>query len=162
MQRAPNPWDRFYRYQEAPWRGERSLAPLQPWLPEPGTARVLELGVGNGKAQAPLLAAGHDVVALDISWNVLQRIPGQRILADAATLPFGDQAFRTVLDLHCTGHLLAAGRTQAHREQARVLTPGGHVVVQRLHVDDLRAQKGAEVEPGTRQLADGRRTHVSD
>ena len=118
--------------------------------------------LGNGKALGPLLAAGHDVVALDISWNVLQRLDGDRILADAAALPFGEATFATVLDLHCTGHLLAAGRKLAHAAQARVVMPGGHVVVQRLHVDDLRADKGDLVEPGTRELTDGRRTHVSD
>lgn len=157
MRRQPNAWDRFYRYQEAPWRGERSLAPLAPWL----AGRVLELGVGNGKTLAPLQAAGHEVVGLDVSWNVLGRIQGPRVLADASVLPFADASFQTVLDLHCTGHLLAEGRAAAHQEQARVVAPGGHVVVQRLHPDDLRAGKGDEVEPGTRELADGRRTHFS-
>ncbi|MGB1586025.1 MAG: class I SAM-dependent methyltransferase [Thermoplasmatota archaeon] len=131
---------------------------MAPWL----ASRILELGVGNGKTLAPLQAAGHEVVGLDVSWNVLGRIQGPRVLADASALPFVDASFQTVLDLHCTGHLLANGRVAAHREQARVLAPGGHVIVQRLHPEDLRATKGAEVEAGTRELADGRRTHFSD
>ena len=158
MRRAPNPWDRFYHAHQAPWRGERPLADLRPWL----GGRVLELGCGNGKLLRPLQAAGIDAVGLDVSFNVLQRL-GQGVLADAAALPLSDGAFDTVLDVHCTGHLLEAGRAAAHREQRRVLRPGGHVVIERLHPDDLRAAQGEALEGGaTRRLQDGRTTHMDD
>lgn len=174
MRRAPNPWDRFYRYQDAPWRGERPVADLLPLL---GSGPVLELGVGNGKLLRPLLRAGVDVVGLDLSWNVLRRLAagtggagsaagaGTVVLADAAALPFRDGAFSAVLDVHCTGHLLAVGRAAAAREAFRVLREGGACVVERLGPDDLRAAPdapGEEVEPDTRRLADGRTTHFSD
>lgn len=159
MRRAPNPWDRFYRFQEAPWRGERPVRDLLPLL---GDGPVLELGVGNGKLLRPLLAAGVDVVGLDVSFNVLRRLPGGGVLADAAALPFRDGAFSAVLDVHCSGHLLEAGRARAAAEALRVLRPGGVCVVERLAPDDLRAGKGEAVEPGTRRLEDGRTTHFSD
>ena len=131
---------------------------LRPWL----RGRVLELGCGNGKLLRPLQAAGFDAVGLDLSFNVLQRL-GQGVLADAAALPFGDGAFGAVLDVHCTGHLLAEGRAAAHQEQRRVLQPGGHVVVERLHPDDLRATQGEALEGGaTRRLQDGRTTRMDD
>ncbi len=162
MRRRANAWDRFYRYHEAPWRGERPVADLLPVL---GTGRVLELGCGNGKLLRPLVAAGMDVVALDISWHALRRLDHQaRVLADAAFLPFDEGAFSAVLDIHCTGHLGVEGRRRAAAEAFRVLQPGGHWVVERLTPDDLRASQGSEVEgqPGMRRLADGRVTHFTD
>lgn len=160
MRRAANPWDRFYRHHEAPWRGEREVADLLPWL---GTGPVLELGCGNGKALRPLRAAGVDAVGLDLSWHALARLDGPRVLADASRLPFVDGSFSAVLDIHCTGHLLGEGRARAAGEAFRVLRPGGHLLMERLSVEDLRAGQGAAVpgEPGVRQVQDGRTTHFS-
>ena len=161
VRRAANAWDRFYRYHEAPWRGERPLAPLRPWLRSP----VLELGCGNGKLLRPLARDGLRVVGLDVSWHALRRLPHRdRVLGDAAALPFGDASFATVLDIHCAGHLPPAGRREAAREAARVLRPGGHLVVERLGPSDLRAGQGRPVEgdPAARALADGRTTWFAD
>ncbi len=132
-------------------------------MPLLGSGPVLELGVGNGKLLGPLVKAGVDVVGLDVSFNVLERLDAPaRVLADAAVLPFADGSFSAVLDIHCTGHLLAAGRAQAAKEAFRVLRPGGVCVVERLAPDDLRAGKGEPVEAGTWRLEDGRTTHCSD
>lgn len=162
MQRAANPWDRFYRHHEAPWRGERPVADLLGWL---GAGPVLELGCGNGKSLKPLAAAGVDVVGLDISWHILRRLPAgfPRVLADAAALPFADASFSAVLDIHCTGHLDADGRARAATEALRVLRPGGHLVLERLTPNDLRAGQGTPVpgQSGMRGLEDGRRTHFA-
>lgn len=163
MQRAANPWDRFYRHHEAPWRGERAVADL---VAMAGGHRILELGCGNGKTLRPLAAAGTDVVGLDISFHALRRLDAglARVLADAATLPFIDASFGLVLDIHCTGHLGRVGRDAAAAEAFRVLRPGGHLVVERLTPADLRAQQGRAVEgePGMRAVQDGRRTHFDD
>jgi SAM-dependent methyltransferase len=162
MKRAANVWDRFYRHHEAPWRGERPVADLLPLM---GDGPVLELGCGNGKLLRPLRAAGVDAVGLDIAFHALRRLAPEtpRVLADAARLPFVDGSFSAVLDIHCTGHLGAEGRAAAAREAHRVLQPGGHLVVERLTPDDLRASQGSEVvgEPGMRQVQDGRRTHFA-
>ncbi len=158
MERAANPWDRFYHRQVAPWRGERAVADVLPLL---GAGPVLELGCGNGKLLGPLLANGVDVVGLDISFNVLARL-GRGVLADASCLPFASGSFSAILDVHCTGHLLADGRAVAAVEKHRVLRPGGHLVVERLLPTDLRASQGDAVEPGTRRLQDGRTTHFCD
>ncbi len=155
MRRAPNPWDRFYHEHQAPWRGER---PVSAWLPIEG--RALELGCGNGKLLRPLRSAGVDVVGLDISYHAARRVGG--VLADASVLPFVDGAFDVVFDVHCTGHLLKAGRARALAEIHRVLAPGGRYIVERLTPQDLRASNGDLVETGTRRLQDGRTTHFSE
>jgi SAM-dependent methyltransferase len=162
VRRAANAWDRFYRQHEAPWRGERRLADLRPWL---GAGRVLELGCGNGKTLRPLVAAGHAAVGLDVSWHALRRLRAvPRVVGDASALPFRDAMFACVLDIHCTAHLNPAARAAALREVRRVLAPGGHLVLERLGVGDLRAGQGAAVvdDDGARRLADGRTTHFSD
>ncbi len=163
MKRAANAWDRFYRHHEAPWRGERAVQPVLPLL---GAGPVLELGCGNGKLLKPLRKAGVEAVGLDVAWHPLTRLPADapRVLADAAVLPFADGAFTAVLDVHCTGHLGAAGRAAAAREAWRVLRPGGALVVERLTPADLRASQGTPVagEPGMVEVEDGRRTFFAD
>lgn len=171
MRRAANAWDRFYRTQPAPWRGEHEVAPLLARLPD---GPLLELGCGNGKMVRPLVKAGRDVVALDISWNVLRTArtnlaaqgPGRArfVLADASRLPFAPASFAAVLDVHCTAHLMEPGRRLAAADIARVLQPGGVAVVERLAPDDLRTTTGSmlEAEPMTRLVEDGRTTHFSD
>jgi SAM-dependent methyltransferase len=163
VRRASSVWDRFYRRHEAPWRGERPIADILPWL---GPGLVLELGCGNGKTLKPLLAAGIDAVGIDLSWNILSRMPNRRalFLGDAADLPFADATFAAVLDIHCTGHLLGRGRRRAAEEAWRVLTPGGALIVERLGPGDLRASQGVAVEgeAGVRAVADGRTTHFAD
>jgi SAM-dependent methyltransferase len=158
VRRAPNPWDRFYRYHEAPWRGERELEPLRPYF---GLGRVLELGCGNGKLLRPLRNAGFDAVGLDVAFHAVRRVGG--VLADAAVLPFGNSIFSAVMDIHCTGHLTGDGRTSAMAEAFRVLEPGGYLVVRRLGHEDLRATKGSVIagDIGTRQLNDERTTHFT-
>ena len=135
MQRTANPWDRFYHQHTAPWRGERAVTDLLPLLRRTrGDAGgrpagpVLELGCGNGKLLRPLHAAGVDAIGMDISFNALSRLGGGAVvLADAATLPFVDDAFEAVFDIHCTGHLLAIGRRAAAQEKRRVLRAGGQI-----------------------------------
>lgn len=160
MRRAPNPWDRFYRYHEAPWRGARDLDPLRPWL---DGGPVLELGCGNGKLLHPLRGAGERVVGIDISWHAVRRVGGAVVLADASELPFADGSFSSVMDIHCTGHLTPEGRVAAFEEAFRVLRPGGHLISRRLGPRDLRAAKGTPVQGdvGTMMLADGRTTHFT-
>jgi SAM-dependent methyltransferase len=122
---------------------------------------VLELGCGNGKLLAPLEAAGLQVVPLDVAFHALRRL-GRGVLADAAHLPFADASFGTVFDVHCTGHLDAAGRVRAVAQKHRVLRPGGTLIVERFMSSDLRASQGAPTgEAAQRRLQDGRTTHFT-
>ncbi len=155
MRRAANPWDRFYRYQVAPWRGEAELS----WLPDLGGLRVLELGCGNGKTLRAVRRTAADVVGLDISWHALRRL-GEGVLADVRRLPVASEAFDAVLDLHCTGHLASAERVDALSGALRCVRPGGLLALERLGPADVRASGGAPHpdEADMRVLEDGRAT----
>lgn len=160
VKRAANVWDRFYHDHEAPWRGERAVAELLPWLGD----TVIELGCGNGKTLRPLLAAGLHVIGVDISFNILRRLPPcDRVLADVSRLPLAHGCAESVLDLHCTTHLSTAARRDAWKRLHAVLIPSGTLIVERLAPDDLRASQGEAVpdEPWTRQVADGRMTQFA-
>jgi ubiquinone/menaquinone biosynthesis C-methylase UbiE len=77
--------------------------------PVPLTGRqVLDLGAGTGVAGRAALAAGAaQVVAADLATTMLRRAgPAQHpVVADAAALPFRDQAFDLVVAAFCLNHL---------------------------------------------------------
>ncbi len=93
--------------------------------------RIADVGGGYGRLAGPL-SARHDVTLVDVSPEMLEearrRWPGLSLLeADARSLPFADGELDAVLALDLTPHLpdLEAGL----RELARVVRPGGEVVV---------------------------------
>ena len=109
----------------------RLLAQLDPPL-APG-ARVLDVGCGTG-ANGPALAdGGRTVIGLDASTVPLglggtgERGHRARVRGDAAHLPFGDGVFDLVVALDVLEHL--DDDVAAARELARVVKPGGHVII---------------------------------
>jgi glycogen(starch) synthase len=97
--------------------------------------RIVDGGGGYGRLAGPL-SARHDVTLVDLSPEMLEearrRWPGLRLVeADALKLPFPDADFDAVLALDLTPHLpeLQSGL----RELARVVRPGGEVVVDTSH-----------------------------
>jgi SAM-dependent methyltransferase len=102
--------------------------------------RVLEVGSGAAQCSRWLLAAGAEPVALDISSAMLRRgraaaaagPPLPMVQADAAALPFADQAF----DLACSsygGVPFVDDSAGVMCEVARVLRPGGRWVFSASH-----------------------------
>jgi ubiquinone/menaquinone biosynthesis C-methylase UbiE len=84
----------------------RALVAAAP-LPVAG-ARVLDLGAGTGVAGRAALAAGANrVVAADLALAMLRQAgPAQHpVAADAAALPFRDQAFDLVVAAFCLNNL---------------------------------------------------------
>jgi len=97
-----------------------------------GTA--LDVGCGVGATLRALSLAGYDtVLGLDVSPYVLSKarevVPGRPLLAvaDAEGIPVADDALRGVASLDVLEHL--ADDVAALREYARVVTPGGHLVL---------------------------------
>jgi len=107
---------------------EEQILPLaEQWLA--GSARVLEVGTGEGQVARRLSAAGAAfVVGLDPTANQIdeadRRGGGPRyVRAGAATLPFAHASFDAVVACLVFEHIDAVDEAVA--EVARVLAPGG-------------------------------------
>lgn len=109
-------------------RGHMTAATISPHL-APGP--VLEVGVGTGVVAAGLAALGRTVRGVDVSQPMLdvaaKRFDGELLIGDGMALPFDDASQDNVVYVHAL-HLMA-DMTAALTEAARVLRPGGRVVI---------------------------------
>lgn len=96
--------------------------------------RVLDVGAGTGNAAIPAALTGADVVASDLTPELLaagERIAAERgarlqwVEADAQALPFEDGEFDTVLS--CVGVMFAPFHDRAAGELLRVCRSGGTI-----------------------------------
>lgn len=102
-------------------------------LPQGGA--VCDIGAGTGRVSLPLALKGHDVLATDISEEMM-RIARRRaidagvadrmtcVLADAERLPLVDNQFAAAVCYGALHHVPNPGAIVA--EAGRILTPGGH------------------------------------
>jgi SAM-dependent methyltransferase len=125
----------------ADWYEERFVEgaePHQPGLLEllgPGSGPCLDIGCGTGRNFESIRASGRTVVGLDFSIDQLTRArtrtDGPLLHGDAAALPFADESFdtATVIWISTDVEDFAA----VVRDAARVLRPGGVLVVYGVH-----------------------------
>jgi len=155
-------WDDDYRSRGQLWGGSSAS------LPDiPAGSRVLEIGCGSGKTVGALVHRSCDITAIDFSEKAVEitrRImmrytAGDAVVADARHLPFHDNAFGYVVARHVIGHLRNEGRRAIARETARVLQPGGHLLLEVFSLDDMRKGTGREVEDATFLRGGGIITH---
>ena len=100
-----------------------------------GDGPCLEIGVGTGRIALPLQEGGTDMVGLDLSQAMMQRLvhnaggelPFPLVSADASSLPFVDDSFAAALAVHVL-HLVPAWR-RALEELGRVIRPSGALVI---------------------------------
>lgn len=94
--------------------------------------RVLDVAAGSGNASLPAARAGADVVALDLTPELLEvgRRASERegltltwVEGDAEALPFQDGEFDDVIS--CVGVMFAPDHQRCADEMLRVLRPGG-------------------------------------
>jgi SAM-dependent methyltransferase len=121
---------------------------------KPG-ALILDAGCGNGRHDLPLARAGYRVVAFDRSVLLLaagrRAAEGKRwplfVRGSYANLPFDTGRFDAILSLGTAlGYLGDHGDQRALCEFRRVLIPGGRLVIETLHREQLEARLVAHEE----------------
>jgi ubiquinone/menaquinone biosynthesis C-methylase UbiE len=102
-------------------------------LPKEGNQNVLISGIGTG-LDTPHLSAGHRYTGLDITPAMLARAKARigtldmnLVQGDSMQLPFADECFDQVV-LHLILAIVPDARA-CLRETARVLKPGGKVLI---------------------------------
>jgi SAM-dependent methyltransferase len=134
--------------------GQEALAAARLVRCKPG-ALILDAGCGNGRHAVPLARAGYRVVAFDRSAPLLasgRRSAGRArwpmfVCGCYASLPFRTGQFDAVLNLGTAlGYLGDARDQRAVCEFRRVLGPGGQLVIETLHREELEADFAAHEE----------------
>jgi len=146
----PEEYGRMFDAEETQWwyAGMRaiSMALLGPALaPRPGKARILDAGCGTGHNLGHLSRLGR-AVGVDLSDDALRycRIRGVAAAKGSLlALPFPDATFDCVTSFDVLYHRWVADDRAAVAELARVLRPGGVLLVR---VPALRALWGAHDE----------------
>jgi SAM-dependent methyltransferase len=116
--------------------------------------RALDAACGTGRHAAYLAGLGHQVIGVDSSPDMLApaqaRVPQAGLVCgDLHRLPVPDEAVDLVVCALALVHVPALAPALA--ELARVLRPGGHLVVSDIHVMSLYLGGVASVtEPGGR------------
>jgi SAM-dependent methyltransferase len=136
----------MYEAEEAQWwyAGQRAIATalLAPLLPGREGLRLLDAGCGTGYNLLELGRLGR-ATGVDLSTDALAfcRERGVRALqASVLALPFADATFDAVTSFDVLYHAWVSDDRAAARELARVLRPGGALLVR---VPALRALWGA-------------------
>ncbi len=105
---------------------------------------VLDLGCGKGRFARVLAARGARVVGLDVSAAMLDQADGsslQRVQGSARRLPFASAIFEAAVAVEVFEHIEPAALDAAFAEAARVLRPGGTLVIVDKNVLAMNAQR---------------------
>lgn len=134
--------ERFWWY-----RGMRQImfAMLDPLAASRRVERALEAGCGTGHFSKVLAGRyGWPMFPVDLAWEGLEwgRSLGVERLAqgDIGALPFASNSFDVVLSMDVIVHFPRGEETRAFRELARVLKPGGLLVLRVSALDLLRSR----------------------
>lgn len=127
--------------------GAPDVARLAQLLRLPTAGCLLDLGGGTGRVALPLRRMVGRVVVSDPSGRMLAKARGKRLDAVCARsefLPFPDGSFDRVLVVDALHHF--ADQPAAMGDIARVLKPGGRVVVEEFDADRTVVRMAALAE----------------
>jgi len=137
-------YDRWYASPWGRWVGQRERDAVAALVPPVAGLRLLEGGCGTGYFTEPLAAAGASLVGLDRSAAMLtlarEKLHQHRrtvrwVQGDLCRLPFPAASFDGVISLLALDFI--ADRQAALEESARVLRPGGFVLLAVLNRSSL-------------------------
>jgi len=118
--------------------------------------RVLDVAAGTGNAAIPAALAGADVVACDLTPELLESGQQQGArrgaqvqwrTADGEALPFGDGEFETVM--YCLGVMFTPHHQASAGELVRVCRPGGTIGLLSWTPEGFIGQMFATMKPYT-------------
>ena len=119
--------DQRDRMVKQPWKLAERAAFLR-LLQETSCTRMLEIGAGTGQDSVFFASHGLDVVATDLSAEMVQRCRDKGLDArvmDFSQLDFPAESFDAVHDVNCLRHVPHAQLPAVLASIARVLRPGG-------------------------------------
>jgi SAM-dependent methyltransferase len=129
------------------YRGMRSIlfAMLDPHLSGRRLTRALEAGCGTGYfARLLQTERGLPLTPVDIGWEGLQRARAMGVRGPAQAnileLPFADGTFDLTLSIDVLPHLPRGMEARGVKELARVLAPGGLLVIRAAALNVLRSR----------------------
>jgi SAM-dependent methyltransferase len=116
------------RVQERAWRKGLQLCQIK------DGALVLDVGCGTGRWLRRYLERGLQPVGVDATEGMLKRAASNGlkcplVVGLAQNLPFDDAAFDLVSAVTVIQHISPAFQADALKEMARVLRPGGHLLL---------------------------------
>ena len=118
------------------------------WCECRATDRVLDVAGGPGALAGVLLGSVASVTVIDSSPRLLEHVPAgvERVVGRAEQLPFDAAAFDLVTCVNSLHHIARPAR--ALDEMARVLAPGGRIVLEDMVADEdgRRARRWEEIE----------------
>lgn len=146
--------DAYFRLHDPLFPEETSrveVAAIREMLGLPDGARILDAPSGWGRHTLLLEEAGHHAVGADLSPALLARGKAaaaerggryRAAAADIRALPFRDGAFDAVVNVFTSLGLFLSDDedVRALREALRVLRPGGKLLLESMHRDDVVAQ----------------------
>jgi ubiquinone/menaquinone biosynthesis C-methylase UbiE len=122
----------------------REVAGMMELLALPDGARVLDAPCGWGRHTTLLAEAGCDAFGADISFDLLRHAPAENaryVAADIRALPYADATFDAVVNVFSSLGLFLTDEDDvaALREARRLLKPGGAILLETMHRDDIMA-----------------------
>jgi SAM-dependent methyltransferase len=140
-------YERMQRVEDRHWwyNGMETItrAILDRWLPTNEKLKILDAGCGTGAAMQSILCHYGEVTGLDISSEAMKYWCGRSVTVACATvgaIPFAPDSFHLVTSFDVLYAATVPSVESALEEFARVLKPGGRLLLRLPAYDWLRGQ----------------------